>query len=110
MRRVILESPYAGDVERNVAYARKCLRDSLLRGEAPFASHLIYTQPGILNDDDPTQRRIGMEAGFFWLQVCDASAVYTDFGISRGMLQGIERARQLGIPIEYRSIYKEITS
>ena len=34
MRLVILESPYAGDIERNVAYARACLRDSLLRGEA----------------------------------------------------------------------------
>lgn len=110
MRRVILESPYAGDVDRNVAYARKCLGDSLLRGEAPLASHLIYTQPGVLNDDDPTQRRMGMEAGFFWLQVCDASAVYIDLGISQGMLEGIERARELGIPIEYRSIYKQITS
>jgi hypothetical protein len=28
-RLVILESPYAGDVEANVAYARRCLRDSL---------------------------------------------------------------------------------
>ena len=32
-RLVILESPYAGDVPANVAYARACLRDSLMRGE-----------------------------------------------------------------------------
>ena len=31
MRRVILESPYVGDIEKNVAYARAAVRDSLLR-------------------------------------------------------------------------------
>jgi hypothetical protein len=41
MRWVILESPYAGDVEANVAYARAAVRDSLMRGEAPIASHLL---------------------------------------------------------------------
>ena len=47
MVRVILESPYAGDIERNVKYARMAVRDSLSRGEAPIASHLLYTQEGI---------------------------------------------------------------
>ena len=28
MKRVLIESPYAGDVENNIAYARKCMRDS----------------------------------------------------------------------------------
>ena len=40
-RRVIVESPYAGDIETNVAYARAALRDCLSRGEAPIASHLL---------------------------------------------------------------------
>ena len=43
---MILESPYAGRVEENVAYARAAVRDSLLRGEAPIASHLLYTSRG----------------------------------------------------------------
>ena len=42
MRLVILESPYAGrdqaEIHGNVLYARACLRDCLLRGEAPLAS------------------------------------------------------------------------
>ena len=66
MKRVILESPYAGDVERNVAYARACLRDSLLRGEAPIASHLLYTQPGVLDDQIPEERQMGIDAGLAW--------------------------------------------
>ena len=49
---VIIESPFAGDVDKNIEYARKCVRDSLNRGEAPSASHLLYTQPGILDDDE----------------------------------------------------------
>jgi hypothetical protein len=50
MKKVIIESPFAGDVKKNIEYARKCMRDSLLRGEAPLASHLLYTQDGILDD------------------------------------------------------------
>jgi hypothetical protein len=48
VRRVILESPYAGDIDANVAYARACVRDAVMRGDAPIATHLLLTQPGIL--------------------------------------------------------------
>lgn len=104
MRLVIVESPFAGDVEANVAYARRCVRDSLSRGEAPIASHLLYTQPGILNDLDPKERAWGIDAGLAWRIVADASVVYTDRGISSGMKYGIAAAEVAGIPVEYRQI------
>lgn len=104
MRRVIIESPFAGDVETNIAYARQCVRDSLSRGEAPIASHLLYTQPGILDDAIPAERKLGIDAGLAWRAVADASVVYTDRGISRGMSYGIEAAKEAGIPVEFRSI------
>jgi hypothetical protein len=104
VRLVIIESPYAGDVEANVDYARAAVRDSLLRGEAPIASHLLYTQPGILDDDIPSERQHGIDAGLAWRRVAEASVVYTDRGISRGMEYGIEAARAAGIPVEFRSI------
>ncbi len=107
MRRVILESPYAGDVDRNVRYARACVRDSVLRGEAPIASHLLFTQIGILRDDEPVERRLGQEAGLAWLGKADATVVYTDLGISPGMRDGIRRAEQLGIHVEYRTLTTE---
>lgn len=66
MRRVILESPYAGDVGANLAYARAALRDSLMRGETPVASHLLYTQTGVLDDSDPAERELGISAGLAW--------------------------------------------
>ena len=102
MRRVVIESPYAGDVEANVAYARRCLNDSLLRGESPFMSHLLYTQA--LDDNDSFERAVGMCAGLNWLEVADASVVYTDLGVSGGMRAGIARAEALNVPVEYRSL------
>ena len=92
MRLVILESPYAGDIDANVEYGRRCLRDCLLRGEAPIASHLLYTQPGVLDDTVPVERRHGIEAGLAWGTVAEATVVYTDLGISSGMQHGIDVA------------------
>jgi hypothetical protein len=108
VRRVILESPYGAatpeGVAANVAYACRCVRDSLLRGESPIASHLLYTQPGILDDSVPAEREAGIEAGLKWVAVADFMVVYTDLGISNGMRQGITRAERYYIPIEYRTL------
>jgi hypothetical protein len=106
MRLVILESPFAGDVARNIAYARRCVRDSLQRGEAPIASHLLYTQEGILDDNNPVERALGIDAGLAWRTVAEASVVYTDHGISSGMRYGIAAATAAGRPVEYRSLEK----
>lgn len=103
-RLVILESPYAGDVERNVTYARACLRDSLLRGEAPIASHLLYTQPGVLDDNIPDERMQGINAGIAWRFAAEGSIVYTDLGISKGMEFGISASLQAGKSVEYRNL------
>lgn len=105
---VIIESPFAGktpqELEENLTYARACIKDSLLRGEAPIASHLLYTQPGILDDDKPEERELGIESGLAWLEVADLSAVYTDRGISTGMRHGINSADKRGVTVEIRSI------
>lgn len=106
MRLVIIESPLAAatpeTVEDNLAYARAAMRDCFARGEAPYASHLLY--PQIFDDAKPEERRAGMIAGFAWGDVADATVVYTDRGISPGMLEGITRASVAGRLIEYRSL------
>lgn len=102
MEFVLLESPYAGNVEENEKYARECMRDSLLRGEAPFASHLLYTQ--CLDDLDPTERQMGIEAGLKIGSYAVKTVVYTDLGISTGMNYGIENAMASKRPVEYRTI------
>jgi hypothetical protein len=104
MKRVVLESPFAGDVEKNIAYARACVADCLRRGEAAIASHLLYTQPGILDDTKPEERKLGIEAGFTWNILAETIVVYQDRGMSRGMNAGIELAQKNGIPVEYRNL------
>ena len=101
---VIIESPYAGDTKANEAYARKCVADSLSRGEAPIASHLLYTQPGILDDTIPEERAKGIAAGLAWGEHADLTAVYLDRGMSKGMQQGVKHAEENGRPVEIRSI------
>ena len=105
MRRVIIESPYAGDVECNMKYLRLAMRDCLLNhDEAPFASHGLYTQDGVLDDSDAGERACGIRAGFEWRAAADATIVYTDLGVTRGMEKGIRHASEHGIPVEYRKI------
>ena len=102
MRLVIVESPYAGNVPVNSQYARAAMRDCLYRGEAPFVSHLLYTQ--VLNDDEPAERLRGITAGLAWGRLADATVVYVDLGVSRGMNLGIAAAQAEGRPVEIRSI------
>lgn len=107
-RLVVVESPFAagpaGDVLGNVAYARSCILDCLMRLEAPFASHLLYAQPGVLDDLEPDQRQLGITAGFAWGDIADVRVVYTDRGVSPGMKMAIERSQQIGQPVEYRKL------
>ncbi len=102
MRVVYLASPLSGDVERNQAYARQAMRDSLDRGEAPFPPHLLYTQ--VLDDTVSADREAGMRAGAELLLRCDALVAYVDLGISRGMQAEIDLARERGIEVEERRI------
>lgn len=104
MRKVIIESPFAGNVEENLAYLRACMRDCLMRGEAPFASHALYTQEGVLDDNKPDERKLGIDAGLHWGTMAEATVVYTDLGISKGMRYGIDHAKAAGRTIELRSL------
>lgn len=104
MRRVVVESPFAGDVEANLTYLRACMRDCLMRGEAPFASHALYTQPGVLDDTVAVERIHGINAGHAWMHGAQAVVVYTDRGISSGMEKGIKIAEINKVTVEYRKL------
>lgn len=107
--RVVIESPYGGACEQvvndNVAYAVKCMQDSLARGEYPMASHILYASSKVLDDNDENERALGMEAGFAWGVVADKTVVYMDMGMSEGMAEGITRAQEDNREVEYRYLY-----
>lgn len=91
-------SPYAGDIEANVAFAIRCCRVAIQQGHTPVAVHLLY--PQILNDQDPAERATGLELGLNILRHCSAAWV-CGTRISRGMEGEIQAAKQLNIPIRY---------
>ena len=110
--RVILESPFGTradgtrctpeEMYGNRIYLDRCIADSLERGEAPFASHGFY--PRALDDATPDERRAGMESGFSWGAAADLCAVYTNRGISSGMIEGVALHIDRGIRVVYRGI------
>lgn len=109
MKRVVIETPYSAktweDRDRNDRYLKAAMLDSLHRGEAPYASHALYTQ--FLDDDRPDERRLGMEAGFAWGASAEEIVVYTDLGLSHGMREGIAVALRRGQKVTYRSLGAE---
>jgi hypothetical protein len=107
-KRVLIESPFHNsdpkEIEENVQYVRAIMRECLLNGEAPFASHALYTLPGVLNDGIPSERTTGIQAGLEWGEAADKTVVYTDRGVSDGMRVGIARADQQDRMVEFRKL------
>ena len=84
---VYIASPYSGDVERNVAFAKAACRYAMNQGVTPIASHLLY--PQMLDDGD---------MGLRILKVCEEIWACGS-ELSSGMEQEIRAARQLRIPL-----------
>jgi len=101
---VYLESPYAGNVERNVEYAKRCMLDCISRDETPYVSHLLLTQ--VLDDTIPHERELGIACGNAMRDGCHCTVVYLDYGVSKGMAYGIEDSVHKGIHVEKRFIGK----
>lgn len=106
MRLAIIESPFRADTEaeheRNLIYLDLCLRDSILRGESPYASHKLL--PGALDEETPSERDLGIRCGYAWWRAASVVAFYTDLGWSPGMMNAYKRARTQNIKIETRSL------
>lgn len=101
---VIVESPYAGDIDANVDYARAACRDAYERGEVPFASHLFYTQ--FLDDRVPIERLAGIECGYAMWWNATKIVFYVDRGWSPGMQAALRRTKETLHEVEYRSLRK----
>lgn len=97
---VYIASPYAGDVEGNIAFAVRCCRYAIQQGEIPIAPHLLYSQ--ILDDNNLEERSIGLSFGHQLLGVCKEIWV-CGTQISHGMEGEIKVAKERNLPIRYVS-------
>lgn len=104
MKRVIIESPYHDDntveMQENMNYARAVCLDAVQRGEVPFASHLFFTL--FLDDQDPAQRKLGIEMGYDFWEKANLIVFYMDRGMSPGMKEALAKAFVEGKPYEQR--------
>lgn len=100
MKRVIIESPYTGDekqIQINEIYGEFCMHDCLVNhNESPYASHLLYTRNNVLRDEIPKDRKLGIEAGFYWRDVADQTNFYIDLGMTKGMYLGKQDIQKKG--------------
>jgi len=90
---IVIESPFEGGTPReadNVRYLKHCLADCFRRGEAPFASHGLYTT--VLDDTVAEERALGIQSGWAIAMRLDAWVWYLDRGVTRGMLAGFHAA------------------
>lgn len=110
---VFIESPYSGDIDRNVRYLMLCKLDSMVRGEMPCSSHCDMTQhPAKLDyyvsdyedEWDIYNREQAIEISQSLRSMCEKTLFYTDLGLSRGMKEGIEFCKENDIKYEMRKI------
>lgn len=110
---VVIESPYSGNIPRNVAYAQRAMTHSRLKGEIPIVTHLLWTQHHLAKghfvvDNDPKYNVLGREASLDHTNVlrrkADRVIFYADYGYSSGMTYAIDQCKKEGLIYEERFI------
>ena len=91
-------------INKNLESARQCCHWVFEQGGVPFASHLFYTQEGMLDDTNKDERNKGIEAGFFIGGFAEKVCVFYDKGISKGMKLGVQKALERDQDIEFVSL------
>ncbi|SDL78203.1 hypothetical protein SAMN04487833_13143 [Sarcina sp. DSM 11001] len=90
---VYICSPFSGDVETNVANARRYSRYAVDKGYIPIAPHLLF--PQFLDDDNPDERELSLFFGNALMSKCAEVWVFGS-RISSGMEAEIKRAKWKG--------------
>ena len=101
---VIIESPYRGDTQTHLLYARDIIRDCISKGEAALCVHSYLNI--VFDENNPNERAAAVKIKEAWGLFAKKTVVYTDFGISEGMLEGITDAAARGREIEFRKLYE----
>ena len=93
-------SPLRGDIKRNISRANGYCRFVATQRVVPIAPHTIFTQ--YLDEEILEERQLGMQMGLELLKHCSELYVFGN-RVSDGMLEEMEAAKRLGIPIQYYS-------
>lgn len=91
-------SPYAGDVENNVANAKKYSRFTVENNAIPVTPHLLY--PQFMNDSNEKERKMAMHFNYVLLGKCNEVWVFGGV-VSRGMAREISVAKKRRMKIRW---------
>lgn len=93
-------SPFCGDIDGNIADARKYCRFAVEQGYIPIAPHLLF--PQFLNDNDADEREMGLHFGNVLMSHCSEVWVFGE-NVSAGMHAEIKRAKRKNYKLRYFS-------
>ena len=99
MKKVYICAPLGGDVESNLERVKRYTRYALMCGTAPVVPHFYAL---CLDDNDQTEREIGLAAGLGMLWFCDELWVFGQ-NITEGMKQELQFCKHLNIKTRYVS-------
>ena len=99
MNKAYISSPLRGNEEENMFRARWYSRFAADEGVIPVTPHIYFTQ--FLRDHIPEERELAMRMNKVLLLECSEVWVFQGYGISSGMQQEIEWAKEAGIKIRY---------
>lgn len=85
-------------------YAKRCVQDSILKMEAPVASHYFYYE--VLNSNLSIDRDIGLQSQLAWIPHADLVVAYIDMGVTQAMDLALGVAKLANKKIEFRKIGK----
>ena len=110
----MIESPYSGDIDRNIRYLALCSFDAgVIHDECAYASHGLMTQHPraknfFVSDYDEKWDVLTRDSAIQMSQRirhrCDKTVFYTDLGWSSGMKAAKKYCEEHNIPFEERTL------
>ena len=109
MKKVYICSPLGGNIDDNISVVKKYTKYALKCGTAPVVPHFYAL---CIDDNNKTEREMGMKAGLSTLWFCDEMWIFGE-KITEGMKKEITFCKNLNIRMkiikgkELESILKE---
>lgn len=91
-------SPFSGDIERNIANARRYCRFAVDSGSIPLAPHLLF--PQFMDDSNEHDHGLAMFMNMALMSKCAEVWVFGEH-ISKGMAAEIRKAKEKQRPVRY---------
>jgi hypothetical protein len=100
MKLICIESPYTGDIARNVRYLAWCIKHVYDYGHAAYAGHGLGP---CAYPEDERGRKHGLDSDLAFRQACDETWFFVDYGMTYGMRQreaveGLPPYREVRLP------------